>query len=78
MIYQLLQSVQGVEAVVLIRQETEDNCTVGFRSKESVDVSAIAKVFGGGGHKQAAGLSIPGTIDIVEKELLEEFAKVLN
>lgn len=75
-LYQLLQAVAGAEAVVLIRQETPENCTVGLRSRDAVDVSAIAAAFGGGGHKQAAGLSAPGTIETLRKKLLEAFAKV--
>lgn len=76
-LYQLLQSVAGAEAVVLVRQETVDNCTVGFRSRETVDVSAIASRFGGGGHKQAAGLSAKGTIPELKEKILAAFAEVL-
>ena len=76
-LYQLLQSVAGTQAVVLIRQETADNCTVGLRSGETVDVSAIAARFGGGGHKQAAGLSAGGTIAELREKLLKAFSSVL-
>ena len=76
-LYQLLQSVVGVEAVVIIRQETPDNCTVGLRSREGVDVSAIAAQFGGGGHKQASGFSFPGTIEPIRQQLLRAFNEVL-
>ncbi len=62
-IYQLIQSVAGVEAIVLVRQETESRCSVGFRSLDRVDVSKVASAFGGGGHRQASGLSIEGLID---------------
>lgn len=75
-IYQMLQAVSGVEAIVLIRQETPDNCTVGFRSRDTVDVAAIAARFGGGGHRQAAGLSIPGRIDEIREKLLGAFGEV--
>ena len=37
-----------------------------FRTpKEEVDVAKIARSFGGGGHKKAAGFSVPGRV--VEK-----------
>ncbi len=75
-LYQLLQSVEGAEAVVLIRQETADNCTVGLRSREGVNVAAIAATLGGGGHKQAAGLSAPGTIAELRGKLLAAFAEL--
>ncbi|MDR2019823.1 MAG: bifunctional oligoribonuclease/PAP phosphatase NrnA [Treponema sp.] len=77
-LYQLLQSVVGVEAIAVIRQETPENCTVGLRSRNQVDVSKIAVQLGGGGHKNAAGLSIPGHIEEIRSRLLEEFKKQLS
>lgn len=57
-LYQLIQSIQGVEAIVVVRQESPTHCSVGFRSRGSIDVSVIAARFGGGGHRCAAGLRI--------------------
>ncbi|MDR0622874.1 MAG: bifunctional oligoribonuclease/PAP phosphatase NrnA [Treponema sp.] len=76
-LYQLLQSVAGVEAIVIIRQETPENCTVGLRSRDSIDVAAIAAGFGGGGHKNAAGFSAHGTIEEQRPKILAAFEKVL-
>jgi len=75
---QLLQSVAGVEAVVIIRQEAVDNCTVSFRSNDKIDVARIASGFGGGGHKNAAGLTIKGTIAVVKKEIIKSFINVFQ
>jgi phosphoesterase RecJ-like protein len=77
-LYQLIQSVEGCEAIVIMRQETESNCTVGFRSKQAVDVSLIAGALGGGGHKQAAGLSISGRIEDVKERILCEFDRIFG
>jgi len=46
--------VPGVRISVLFREEETRN-SVNFRSKGNVDVSKIAKSFGGGGHRNAAG-----------------------
>jgi phosphoesterase RecJ-like protein len=73
-IYQLMQSVTGVEAMALIRQETPENCTLGIRSRDRIDVASIAEKFGGGGHKNAAGASTKGNINTVEEQLIKEFA----
>lgn len=73
-LYQLIQGIQGVEVIVIIRQETADNCTVGFRSLHRVNVSKVAQSFGGGGHKHASGLSIPGTIEDLLPRIVEAFA----
>ena len=40
-------------------------------------VSAIAAKFGGGGHKNASGLSMEGKIENVIPMILKEFAKVM-
>ncbi|MDR1074082.1 MAG: bifunctional oligoribonuclease/PAP phosphatase NrnA [Treponema sp.] len=75
-VYQLLQTVDGVEVVMLIRQETLASCSVGLRSQDKIDVSAIAAAFGGGGHKNAAGLSAEGTIETVCSRLLSAFEEI--
>jgi bifunctional oligoribonuclease and PAP phosphatase NrnA len=75
-LYTLLLSVDGIEAVLFIRQETENSCTAGLRSKDSIDVSAIAAHFGGGGHKNAAGLSVEGRIETILPAICKEFAKL--
>ena len=74
--YQALQSVAGVEAIVIIRQESPEQCTLGLRSTDRINVSHIAKKFGGGGHKNAAGLAIQGKIDEIRPLIIEEFRKV--
>jgi len=75
---QMLQSVKGVEAIVIIRQEFVDNCTVSLRSIDKIDVSRIAASFGGGGHKNASGLTMQGTISSVKQIMLDSFSKVFN
>ncbi|MBU3850077.1 MAG: bifunctional oligoribonuclease/PAP phosphatase NrnA [Candidatus Treponema excrementipullorum] len=77
-LYQLLLSCADVEAVVFIRQETDSGCTMGFRSRDTIDVSAVASVFGGGGHKNAAGCSTPGKIEELIPKVLQEFEKIFS
>ncbi len=76
MLYQLLMTVAGVEAVMVIRQETPDSCTVGLRSRDTVDVAGIAARFGGGGHRLAAGLSMEGRIEDIRERFVEAFEEV--
>ena len=74
---QMLMSVDRVEVVVIIRHELADNCTVSLRSVDKVNVAQIAASFGGGGHKNAAGLTMRGNISNVKKNILESFSKVI-
>ena len=52
-----------------------------MRSKGAVDVNAIAKEFGGGGHKNASGCSARGTLAelraLFERKLTEAIQKSL-
>jgi phosphoesterase RecJ-like protein len=77
-LYQLLQSIAGVEAIAVIRQESAGDCTVGLRSRDKVNVAEIAARFGGGGHKNAAGLKIAGTIERLKPRLIEAFGSQLG
>lgn len=76
MLYQLLLTVEEMEVAVVVRQESETNCTVGFRSRQSIDVAAIAAAFGGGGHRLAAGLYLEGKVDDVIQRIQAAFASV--
>jgi phosphoesterase RecJ-like protein len=75
---QILFSVEKAEAVVIIRQELADNCTVSLRSIDKIDVARIAASFGGGGHKNASGLTMKGVIPFVKQKLLESFKDIFT
>lgn len=77
LMYQTLLATDKVESVVFIRQETDVQCTAGFRSKGDLDVSKIAAAFGGGGHKNASGLAVKEKIETFIPRILEEYAKIL-
>ena len=72
-LYQLFSSIAGVQAIVVIRQESPDNCTIGFRSRDTVDVRSIAASFGGGGHYNASGCSIKGRIGELKPQVIQAF-----
>ena len=67
-----LRAVEGAEVAVLIREppaDEEPTRRISLRaSVDEIDVSAIARLFGGGGHRQAAGFSSEaGVEEIVER-----------
>ena len=55
-------SVKDIAAVAFFKEVGPDDWRVSMRSKGSVDVSAIARSYGGGGHKNAAGCSARGEL----------------
>lgn len=78
MLYQLLMAVEGVEAVAIVRQHKEEECAIGLRSREAVDVAKVAAVYGGGGHKNAAAAYVKGRIADLKRSVIGEFEKVLT
>jgi len=76
-LYQLLLSSQDVEVAVFLRQDSISTCTGGFRSIDKVDVSQVAAKFGGGGHKNASGMSTDGKLEDLIPKIVKEFSKII-
>jgi phosphoesterase RecJ-like protein len=77
-----LRSVEGSEMVALIREPPRDEGParrISLRSsRDEVDVSAVARAAGGGGHRQAAGFSSELEIPEIVAFLLREFAAMAD
>jgi bifunctional oligoribonuclease and PAP phosphatase NrnA len=71
-------AVHAVEVAVLFSETREGKIRVSLRSKSSVNVSAIAERFGGGGHEKAAGFRMRGTLESVRERLLPALYHALN
>jgi phosphoesterase RecJ-like protein len=72
------RSIMGTEVAVSFREESGGVFRVSFRSKGRVDVSAVATRFGGGGHRNAAGCTIPGTLAEVKRKISESLEAALS
>jgi phosphoesterase RecJ-like protein len=72
-----LRAVEGAELSALIREPPRDAGParkVSLRSSvDEIDVSAIARAFGGGGHRQAAGFSSDRSIEEITETVVREF-----
>ncbi len=77
-LYMLMQAIKGVEALVVLKEEADGKCSIGFRSFDKIDVSCVAKKFGGGGHKQASGAYCDGTHEVLLAKIIEEFAEQMQ
>ncbi len=75
--YQQIQGVENVEVIVLIRYEDTGEFSVGLRSKHYADIGSVAKFFGGGGHKKAAGFTWNGSPEEITIKLIEKLGKIL-
>ncbi|HNX50879.1 MAG TPA: DHHA1 domain-containing protein, partial [Thermoanaerobaculaceae bacterium] len=64
------RGIDGVEVAVLLKDFDSGTVRVSMRSRDRVDVQAVAARFGGGGHRAAAGCSVPGTLAEVRETIL--------
>ena len=69
-------TIKGVE-VAIFAHERSDGFKLSFRSNK-IDVSDICMLFGGGGHKLAAGCTIDAKLEDVRKAVIEETKKHLK
>lgn len=65
----ILLSIEGVKIAVLVKQIDKNICRASFRSADDVDISIVAKHFGGGGHKQASGATLECNISQAKDEI---------
>ena len=67
----MLLQVNGSK-IALLFSELKANCfKVSFRSRCEVDCSRLATLFGGGGHKQAAGATLEMPLEVAKKSVLD-------
>ena len=71
-------TVKELQAVVFFKQTEGDEYRVSLRSKGDVDIGAVAKEFGGGGHKNAAGCTVIGHIDQLRNSIVSKVARAID
>jgi len=71
------RSIRNVDVAIFFRQVDEGSFKVGFRSKGQVDVGALARELGGGGHYNAAGATVAGQLAEVEALVFGRIEKLL-
>lgn len=71
------RAIAGVRVGVLLREMKGNKVKVSLRSRAGVNVDAVARAFGGGGHRQAAGAEVAGSIADVEKQVVAALLPVV-
>ena len=67
---------KGLKAAALFNETEHGELKGSLRSIGDVDVASVAKKFGGGGHKNAAGLKVREPFEIALKKVVAELAKL--
>jgi len=71
-------TVKEIQAVVFFKQIEGDQYRVSMRSKGDIDIGAVAKQFGGGGHKNAAGCTVTGAIDALKTTFIGKIERAID
>lgn len=71
------RGIEGVQVGILFRESSPNTYKVSMRSKGEVDVAELTKSFGGGGHRNAAGCSIKGSLEEVKATIIKAIRAAL-
>ncbi|MBI4211116.1 MAG: bifunctional oligoribonuclease/PAP phosphatase NrnA [Deltaproteobacteria bacterium] len=72
------RSIGGVTISAVFREVNKNKVKVSLRSKEGVDISAVARSFGGGGHVYAAGCTIDAPMADVKAKIEAAVRKLMG
>ena len=68
-----LIGIAGVEAAAFLREESEPGqFRLSLRSRGTIDVSIIAEHFGGGGHRNASGCGVEGSLAEATRRIIAQ------
>lgn len=68
------RNIEGVEIGVMIQELREGGAKISLRTDEAHNASDICGQLGGGGHKAAAGATVPGGVSEAKERILEAIA----
>lgn len=71
------RSIGSVKVACLLRELGGGRVKISLRGKGEVDVNRIAAAFGGGGHANAAGCTVSGTLEAVTRRILDAVSAAL-
>ncbi len=71
-------TVKEIQTVVFFKQIQDNEYRVSMRSKGDIDISAVAKEYGGGGHRNAAGCNVTGDIELLRKLFIEKLERAIE
>ena len=71
-------TVKEILAVAFFKEQGPDDWRISMRSKGDIDINAVAKQFGGGGHKNASGCSARGDLTALEKLFEQKLLEAID
>jgi phosphoesterase RecJ-like protein len=77
----VLSAIEDVDVAIIFVEQGQSRVKISWRlcglPAENLDVSQVARSFGGGGHKAASGAEIDGTLEEVQQRVLASTRSML-
>jgi phosphoesterase RecJ-like protein len=74
----ILSAIDSAEVAMIFVEQHNQEVKISWRTRDKeIDVSAVAHQFGGGGHRAAAGATVPGELDDVQTEVLNRTKEII-
>lgn len=73
-----LSAITGVDIFIIFVEQPDGTVKISWRAREGYDVARIASLFGGGGHKPAAGATITGQMEQVIVDVLNTTRELMD
>jgi len=75
----IISAIDGFKVGMIFVEQSDQRVKISWRALEpGIDVSPIAKFFGGGGHAAAAGADVDGTLEEVQTQALRKTQETLS
>lgn len=74
----ILMSVAGTEVALMFIELFSGGLKVSFRSRTNLDCSRLAALFGGGGHRQAAGAFLQDPLPVAQQKVLDAIRAIMQ
>jgi bifunctional oligoribonuclease and PAP phosphatase NrnA len=71
-------SVGGTEAAVILVEQPSGGLKISFRSRTDLDCARLAEQFGGGGHRNASGATVPGPLAAARSKILDAVRRAMG
>lgn len=70
------RAIDGVRIVALIKGFNPESTRVSMRSRDLINIQDVALIFGGGGHRNAAGCTIPAPLPEARRLILDHLIRL--
>jgi phosphoesterase RecJ-like protein len=72
-----MQRIAGVKALVVFKERQDGTTKISMRSVQPINVATLAARWGGGGHEQAAGATLPASPEQAEHQVIPQLRELV-